>query len=75
LGTVSPTRDYVSARIVHGSRVLGLGALLDDATYQTGNSVMILVSLLSMILVVIVLNRLVWRRFYNLATERYRLDY
>jgi NitT/TauT family transport system permease protein len=56
-------------------QVLGLGALLDDATYQSGNSVMILVSLLSMILVVIVLNRLVWRRFYNLATERYRLDY
>ncbi|HUY18261.1 MAG TPA: ABC transporter permease subunit [Candidatus Binataceae bacterium] len=59
----------------HTYQVLGLGALLDVATYQTGNSVMILLSLLSMIAVVIVLNRLVWRRLYDLAVERYRLDY
>jgi NitT/TauT family transport system permease protein len=56
-------------------KVFGLGALLDDATYQGGSSVMILLSLLSMALVVILLNRLVWRRLYDLATERYRMDY
>ncbi len=59
----------------HTYQVLGLGALLDAATYKTGNGVMILTSLLSMILVVILLNRLVWRRLYDFATERYRLDY
>ena len=59
----------------HTYQVNGLGALLDEATYRTGNSVMILVSLLSMVLVVIVLNRVVWRRLYDMATERYRLDY
>ena len=59
----------------HTYQVLGLGALLDAATYQTGNGVMILTSLLSMILVVILLNRLLWRRLYDFATERYRLDY
>jgi NitT/TauT family transport system permease protein len=59
----------------HTYSVTGLGALLDEATYRTGNSVMILVSLLSMVLVVIMLNRLVWRRLYDLATERFRLDY
>jgi NitT/TauT family transport system permease protein len=59
----------------HTYQVLGLGALLDAATYKTGNGVMILISLLSMILVVILLNRLVWRRLYVIATERYRLDY
>ncbi|MGH7905692.1 MAG: ABC transporter permease subunit, partial [Candidatus Binataceae bacterium] len=59
----------------HTYSVLGLGALLDAATYQTGNGAMILLSLLSMVLVVIVLNRLLWRRLYNFATERYRLDY
>jgi NitT/TauT family transport system permease protein len=59
----------------HAYQVQGLGALLDIATYKTGNSVMILASLLSMILVVILLNRLVWRRLYDVATERYRLDY
>lgn len=56
-------------------RVFGLGALLDDATYQGGSGVMILLTLLSMVLVVILLNRLVWRRFYDTATERYKIDY
>ncbi len=56
-------------------QVIGIGSLLDAATYKTGNGVMILLSLLSMILVVLLLNRLMWRRLYNLATERYRLDY
>ena len=59
----------------HTYSVTGLGALLDEATYRTGNSVMILVSLLSMVLVVIMLNRLIWRRLYDMATERFRLDY
>ncbi len=59
----------------HTYQVLGLGALLDVATYQTGNGTMMLLALLSMVAVVIALNRLVWRRLYNYATERYRLDY
>lgn len=59
----------------HTYQVVGIGALLDAATYQSGNGVMILLSLLSMILVVLLLNRLMWRRLYNIATERYRLDY
>jgi NitT/TauT family transport system permease protein len=56
-------------------KVFGLGAMLDDATYQTGNGLMILLTLLSMVLVVIMLNRLVWRRLYDIATDRYRIDY
>jgi NitT/TauT family transport system permease protein len=56
-------------------QTVGLGALLDNATYQTGNNVMIILSLLSMVLVVIGLNRLIWRKLYNLAAERFRLDY
>ncbi len=59
----------------HEYQVLGLGALLDEATYNTGNGVMILLSLLSMVAVVIILNRLFWRRIYDVVTERYRLDY
>ena len=59
----------------HIYTVTGLGALLDVATFQTGNGTMILLSLLSMVLVVVVLNRIVWRRLYDNATERYRLDY
>jgi NitT/TauT family transport system permease protein len=56
-------------------QVFGLGALLDTATYQAGSGVLILLTLLSMVLVVVLLNRLVWRRFYDVATERYRIDY
>jgi NitT/TauT family transport system permease protein len=56
-------------------KVTGLGALLDVATYETGNGTMILLSLLSMVAVVLILNRLIWRRLYQVATERYRLDY
>ncbi len=59
----------------HTYQVAGLGALLDAATYQTGNSVMILLSLLSMVAVVLVLNHLLWRRLYDFAVDRYRLDY
>jgi NitT/TauT family transport system permease protein len=59
----------------HTYQVLGLGALLDVATYQTGNGLMILLSLLSMVAIVIGLNRLVWRRLYEVATERFKLDY
>ena len=54
--------------------VNGLGALLQVATWA-GNGTMILLSLLSMVLVVVLLNRVVWRRLYDTATERYRLDY
>jgi NitT/TauT family transport system permease protein len=55
--------------------VLGLGALLDRATYESGNGTLILLSLLSMVLIVMGLNRLVWRPFYDYATERFRVDY
>jgi NitT/TauT family transport system permease protein len=59
----------------HHYEVLGLGTLLDQATYETGNGTMILLSLLSMVLIVMGLNRLVWRPVYNFATERFRVDY
>lgn len=65
--------EYVPFR-GHTYTVNGLGALLQVATWA-GNGTMILLSLLSMVLVVVILNRIVWRRLYDNATERYRLDY
>jgi NitT/TauT family transport system permease protein len=59
----------------HTYQVTGLGQLLDIATYETGNGVMILLSLLSMVAVVLILNHFVWRRLYDIAAERYRIDY
>jgi NitT/TauT family transport system permease protein len=59
----------------HTYQVPGLGQLLDVATYETGNGVMILLSLLSMVAVVLILNHFIWRRLYDIAAERYRIDY
>jgi NitT/TauT family transport system permease protein len=59
----------------HTYQVTGLGQLLDIATYETGNGVMILLSLLSMVAVVLILNHFIWRRLYDIAAERYRIDY
>jgi NitT/TauT family transport system permease protein len=59
----------------HTYQVTGLGQLLDVATYETGNGVMILLSLLSMVAVVLILNHFIWRRLYDIAAERYRIDY
>ncbi len=59
----------------HTYQVSGLGQLLDVATYETGNGVMILLSLLSMVAVVLILNHFVWRRLYDIAAERFRIDY
>ena len=59
----------------HTYQVTGLGQLLDVATYESGNGVMILLSLLSMVGIVLVLNHFLWRRLYDLAAERYRIDY
>jgi NitT/TauT family transport system permease protein len=59
----------------HHYEVLGLGALLDRATYESGNGTMILLSLLSMILIVMGLNRLLWRPLYNYVTQTFRVDY
>ncbi len=56
-------------------KVFGLGAMLDVATYEQYSGLMILLTLLSMVLVVLLLNRFVWRRLYDVATERYRIDY
>jgi NitT/TauT family transport system permease protein len=59
-----------------GGRVLsatGIGSLIAQAT-SAGNYSLLLASTLSMILTVIVINRLVWRRLLNLAEEKYRME-
>jgi NitT/TauT family transport system permease protein len=54
-------------------RTVGLGSLLSDALVQR-NFALLLAATLAMAGIVIVGNRLVWRRLYNLAATRYRLD-
>ncbi|MDE3155555.1 MAG: ABC transporter permease subunit [Acidobacteriota bacterium] len=53
----------------------GIGSLLDRFTYVDGNLQMIVLSILTMVVVVTALNRLVWRRLYEVAAVRFRLEY
>lgn len=55
--------------------VLGLGALLSQATYVTGNGTLIFLILTCVVTVVLLVNRFFWQRLYALASERFRLEY
>ena len=52
---------------------LGLGAQISFAT-DSGNSQLLLLSTMVMAMLVVCVNRLVWRPLYRLAGSRYRLD-
>jgi NitT/TauT family transport system permease protein len=59
-----------------GGRTLqttGVGALIAEATAR-GDYPLLMAATLSLILTVIIINRLIWRRLYQVAEERYRLD-
>ena len=53
--------------------VTGIGAIITSAT-SAGNYPLLLAATLSMILAVVAINRLLWRRLYRVAEERYRLE-
>ncbi len=52
---------------------VGIGSTIARATAD-GNFPLLLASTLSMILAVVVINRLFWRRLYRLAEDRYRME-
>lgn len=51
----------------------GIGALISEAT-ASGDYPLLLAATLAMVITVVTINRLVWRRLYLLAEERYRLE-
>lgn len=53
--------------------VRGIGALIAHATAE-GDYPLLLAATLAMVITVVVINRLVWRRLYLLAEERYRME-
>jgi NitT/TauT family transport system permease protein len=53
--------------------VVGVGSLIAQAT-SSGTYPLLLVATLAMIGSVVTINRLVWRRLYRIAEERYRLE-
>ncbi|MCX8062783.1 MAG: ABC transporter permease subunit [Anaerolineales bacterium] len=52
---------------------IGIGALISHAT-AVGDYPLLLAATLSMILTVVLVNRLIWRRFYRVAEEKYRME-
>jgi NitT/TauT family transport system permease protein len=55
------------------SQVVGLGALITEATAE-GDFALLFAATLTMIVLVVVINRLLWRRLYRLAEMRFRMD-
>jgi NitT/TauT family transport system permease protein len=53
--------------------VVGLGAIISDATAK-GNFPLLAASTLGMIITVVCINRYFWRRLYRLAEEKYRME-
>lgn len=54
-------------------RVTGLGDIIAHSTAQ-GDFPLLLASTLTMILTVVLINRLLWRRLYRIAASRYRME-
>ena len=68
--------SIVAEYVVFGGKTLkttGIGSLISRAT-AAGDYPLLLAATLSMVLVVVIINRLVWRHFYRLAEERYRME-
>jgi len=54
--------------------VVGVGALLNRATFQTGDRTLFLLSVAVLVITVVTFNRVVWRRLYEHVHQRYRLE-
>lgn len=55
-------------------QVLGIGALLQEATFVTHDRTMVLLTILALIVTVVVINRVFWHPLYNLSAERFKID-
>ncbi|HEV7501475.1 MAG TPA: ABC transporter permease subunit, partial [Vicinamibacteria bacterium] len=66
-----------SEYVVAGGRhyeVPGIGATLDRATYVTGDLQVVTLSLVSMVVLVVFVNRVFWDPLYQHVAERYKLE-
>jgi NitT/TauT family transport system permease protein len=67
----------IVAEFVHlggqSKHTIGIGALIAQAT-AAGDYPLLLAATLSMVLAVILINRLAWRRLYQIAEENYRME-
>ena len=67
----------VAEYLVFGNKiyfVLGIGSLIDFAPYNLGNTVLLLMLVGIMSTVVVITNRLLWRRLYAKIVKKYRMS-
>jgi NitT/TauT family transport system permease protein len=67
----------VAEYLVFGSKtysVLGMGSLLDTAAYSIGNIILLLLIVGVMSTVIVMINRLVWRRIYKNVIRQYSMN-
>ncbi len=67
----------VAEYLVSGDKtysVLGIGSLLDKASYDVGNTVLLLLIVGVMSLVIVTINRLVWRQIYKKVIRKYSVN-
>ncbi|MCD6408652.1 ABC transporter permease subunit, partial [bacterium] len=68
----------IIAEYVHFSaqtyKVKGLGSMIVEATAK-GDYNLLFAATLSMIIIVVLINRFVWRKLYDFAEERYRMEF
>ena len=55
-------------------QVLGVGAMLNEATFQTGSRTLLMLSVAALVVTVVMFNRLVWKPLFQFVHERYRLE-
>jgi ABC-type anion transport system duplicated permease subunit len=53
---------------------LGMGSLLDTAAYNIGNTILLLLIVGVMSTVIVMINRLVWRRIYRNVIRKYSMN-
>lgn len=66
----------VAEHVTFGGKTLtttGLGSLISEATVD-GNYRLLLASTITMAIIVVSINRLLWKRMFQIAKERYRLE-
>ena len=49
--------------------------ILDQATYESGNLQLIVMSITAMVLFILIVNRFVWQPAYELAQRRFAINY
>ncbi|MEJ2683705.1 MAG: ABC transporter permease subunit [Candidatus Sulfobium sp.] len=68
--------SIISEYVTFGGRTItttGLGSLISESTVS-GNFGLLLLSTVTMAIIVVSINRLVWKRLFALAQEKYRLE-